>query len=373
VFLLGEGAGAVLLQPLSQAIADGNAILAVIKPLPGRDGDDVGSAHMIELDSDARLPEATTRGSAIGAAHACSAEMIVLSANTPDALRVLAWRLLDRIKRGTLGTAARNGSGASLMDLACTLQSCREEMNCRLAMVVSGFEELVRGLEEYLLGTDGSAAVVQKILAHTRAGVPITVYRGDLDKSTQVTSLLSGSAGEAMVKALLLEGDLGNLALCWVQGAKVDWKDLQKGKSPHKAALPGYPFSISKQERQLLRDGVSSLRLSESELASDGIRSASVGAVESALTAIWKELFGLERIGRHQNFFELGGNSQLGMHMISRVRDAMQVDLPLSYLYETLTIAKMSEKIAHLAALSAMPFDVAGAENDNDYEVGIIR
>ena len=304
--------------------------------------------------------------------QACLTEIIVLSANKPDALRVVAWRLLDYIKNGMGGKSARNATGASLADLAYTLQSFREEMNCRLAMVVSRFEELVRGLEEYLLNEDAATTAVQKILGHTQAGVPITIYRGDLDKTTQVTSLLSGSAGEAMVKALLMEGDLVNVALCWVQGGKIDWSALRKDKSLRKAPLPVYPFSLSNHERQLLREGMQPVGRSTSDANAHGIRSASSSAVESVLTAIWKELFGLERIGRYQNFFELGGDSQLGMHMISRVRDAMQVDLPLGYLYEMPTIAKMSEKIAHMAALSAVPFAMEGTEIDHEYEEGII-
>lgn len=372
VLLPGEGVGAVLLQSLPQAIADGNTILAVIKPSLGRYVQCPRFPHALELNSPAQMT-GESRGAPIDLTPTRSTEMIVLSAHTPDALRVLAWRLLNHIKSGFLGSVVQNKSGVSLADVAYTLQSCREQMNCRLAMVAGGFEEVVCGLEEYLLSKDGAVTVVQKLLGHTRAGLPIMVYRGDLDSSTQVMSLLSGSAGEVMVQALLLEGDLGNLALCWIQGAKVDWKLLQDGKSPRKVALSAYPFSISTLERQLLHEGMPSFDLFESGGASHGIRSASLNAVEIALITIWKELFGLERIGRDQNFFELGGDSQLGMHIISRVRDSMQVDLPLSYLYETPTIATMSEKIAHMAALSAMPLAIAGAEVDHDYEEGIIR
>jgi acyl-coenzyme A synthetase/AMP-(fatty) acid ligase len=51
---------------------------------------------------------------------------------------------------------------------------------------------------------------------------------------------------------------------------------------------------------------------------------APVGAVETAIAAIWCELLGLERVGRHDNFFELGGHSLLAVRLLARMR---QVEL----------------------------------------------
>jgi amino acid adenylation domain-containing protein len=53
------------------------------------------------------------------------------------------------------------------------------------------------------------------------------------------------------------------------------------------------------------------------------------GKVEEALSAIWSRLLGLERVGRHDNFFDIGGHSLLAVRLISAVRDELGIELAL--------------------------------------------
>ena len=68
--------------------------------------------------------------------------------------------------------------------------------------------------------------------------------------------------------------------------------------------------------------------------------------IERRLAAIWQQLFGVAQVGMADNFFELGGDSLLATQLISRVRDAFQVDLPLRSLFESATIADLAPQIA---------------------------
>lgn len=67
--------------------------------------------------------------------------------------------------------------------------------------------------------------------------------------------------------------------------------------------------------------------------------------IEEILVEIWAEVLGLKQVGIHDNFFELGGHSLLATQLTSRIRDALQVDLPLQTVFETPTAASMAKYI----------------------------
>jgi hypothetical protein len=57
---------------------------------------------------------------------------------------------------------------------------------------------------------------------------------------------------------------------------------------------------------------------------------------------IWQELLGLAQVGIHDNFFELGGHSLLASRVISRLRKALHVDVPVRAIFEAPTIAELN-------------------------------
>jgi amino acid adenylation domain-containing protein len=68
---------------------------------------------------------------------------------------------------------------------------------------------------------------------------------------------------------------------------------------------------------------------------------APVGHVEATLARLWSVLLKVERVGRHDNFFDLGGHSLLGVSMIERMREE-GLHAEVSALFTTATLAELA-------------------------------
>jgi non-ribosomal peptide synthetase component F/acyl carrier protein len=73
--------------------------------------------------------------------------------------------------------------------------------------------------------------------------------------------------------------------------------------------------------------------------------------VEEVLAGLWAELLGLERIGTADHFFDLGGHSLLATRVMSRLRGAFGIELPLRDLFEAPRLADLAARVE--AALQA--------------------
>ncbi len=129
----------------------------------------------------------------------------------------------------------------SLVDAAYTLQIGREEMEERVALVVSEPAEVVEKLTHFHQG---------------RVDVEGLHYGAPEGK---------GPKGQDHLKRALHPIDLKALAELWISGAEIDWNQLYPDKSPHTVSLPTYPFAgerywvVEKKEDLALTDPVSVL------------------------------------------------------------------------------------------------------------------
>jgi len=73
---------------------------------------------------------------------------------------------------------------------------------------------------------------------------------------------------------------------------------------------------------------------------------------EELLADIWKEVLGLERVGKSDNFFELGGHSLYATQVISRVCRAFSLDVPLRTVFESPTLEELASSIEKLLKAS---------------------
>jgi acyl carrier protein len=71
---------------------------------------------------------------------------------------------------------------------------------------------------------------------------------------------------------------------------------------------------------------------------------------EKKLAEIWAQVLGVEKVGVHDNFFDLGGQSLLATQIVSRTRKVLQIELPLRRLFEFPTVAELVNVIARIQA-----------------------
>jgi hypothetical protein len=89
-------------------------------------------------------------------------------------------------------------------------------------------------------------------------------------------------------------------------------------------------------------------------LASSGrvAHEAPQGVLEHALAALWTELLGVRRVSRHDNFFQLGGDSLLSLKLLLGLRTQVPGGRRL-----VLADVMKAESLADLAALAAGAVD----------------
>jgi phthiocerol/phenolphthiocerol synthesis type-I polyketide synthase E len=68
--------------------------------------------------------------------------------------------------------------------------------------------------------------------------------------------------------------------------------------------------------------------------------------IEQVIVNIWQEILGIDRLGIHDNFFDLGGNSLVGLKAISRLKKELSIDLPIIALFEGPTVSALAKVIS---------------------------
>ena len=106
--------------------------------------------------------------------------------------------------------------------------------------------------------------------------------------------------------------------------------------------LPALPLTLTnKIDRAALdRDLLAAATVAEAPAAH-----TTLTPVEEVVVGIWESVLEVDGVGTGDHFFRLGGHSLLATRVISRLRDAFDVELPLRCLFETPRLADLAERI----------------------------
>ncbi|MBE7700243.1 hypothetical protein H9623_08000 [Oerskovia sp. Sa1BUA8] len=68
--------------------------------------------------------------------------------------------------------------------------------------------------------------------------------------------------------------------------------------------------------------------------------------LEARLAELWSDVLGVGRVGRYDNFFDLGGNSLVAVQLVSRLRSALDMRVSIAVLFENPTLEALATALA---------------------------
>ncbi len=96
-------------------------------------------------------------------------------------------------------------------------------------------------------------------------------------------------------------------------------------------------------------------------------------ATERRLAEIWQNVLGVRQVGVHDDFFQLGGHSLLGLQLLSRIRRELGAELPLRALFEAPTVAELAAALDEPRGGGAAPTDGEIAPVDPETLLGSLE
>jgi acyl carrier protein len=66
---------------------------------------------------------------------------------------------------------------------------------------------------------------------------------------------------------------------------------------------------------------------------------------EKIITDIWKEVLGVDKVGIHDNFFEIGGNSLKIMQVNTKLKEAFKKEIPVVTLFRYATVSFLARNL----------------------------
>lgn len=146
------------------------------------------------------------------------------------------------------------------------------------------------------------------------------------------------------------------LGRLWLAGAELPWSRIMADRPGRHIPLPTYPFERKRywvdaprhrlSEADATLAEVAPAQAAENTSADPG--AAPADGVEGVVARIWRDVLGVESIGREDNFFDLGGDSLMAARVAGKLREVFPLTVPVSLVFEAPTIGALAERIETL-------------------------
>jgi 4-hydroxyphenylpyruvate dioxygenase len=179
-----------------------------------------------------------------------------------------------------------------------------------------------------------------------RAGSQVKI-QGFRIELAEIESALAGQAGVAHVVVLVREQESGEKRLVAYVVPGPDGLDVGALGAHAREALPDYMVPSAFVEMESLPLTLNG-KLDRDQMPEPDFDSASsfrepTTPRQKALCAIFASVLEVEQVGVDDSFFDLGGQSLQAMRLLSRVRDELDLDLPIHVLFDVPTVAGLDE------------------------------
>ncbi len=149
----------------------------------------------------------------------------------------------------------------------------------------------------------------------------------------------------------------------WLAGEPLDPGTLFAGEERRRIPLPTYPFERHRywiEPEGMVAEAI--LEPAQTLHPRPALPTAYVaprGELEERVAAVWRQVLGLEQVGAHDSFLDLGGDSLLATRLMSRLREELAVDLPMDRLFAEPTVAAVAAAVVEARASQVSEEDLA--------------
>ncbi len=191
-----------------------------------------------------------------------------------------------------------------------------------------------------------NAAGLLEFVGRANDQVKILGFRVEL---AEVESVLAKYPGLAHVAVVARETDTGEKRLVAYVVPEASAVDTSALRAHATESLPEYMVPtafVEVDSLPLTANGKLDRRaLPEPEFDTESAYRAPADATQETLCAVFADVLGLPRVGVDDSFFDLGGQSLLGIRLVNRIQSALGVDLSIGDLFNAPTVAELARLI----------------------------
>ncbi|MBE6052210.1 MAG: polyketide synthase [Clostridium sp.] len=263
-------------------------------------------------------------------------DMLSVTAKSQEALENLIKKYITFIE---------NIDESDLMNFVYTANTGRGEYEERVLFIFSNKEELLNNMKSFSRKNFNS----EKIFITNRE------HYNDINFQKTVQDEIDSLQKNCQYD---LE-TLIKIAGLYVNGGSIDWNKFYKKEKRKKIHIPGYEFEKIRVWLNIPDERKVKCLNSVEKEEEKKVKPTSIEEISKVIADTWSEYLGITSIGLEDNYYSLGGDSLIGIQIVNRLKNILDVDIKLKDLSEGLTIKKLSSIIMEKSKL-----DNSSAKND---------